>query len=98
MVPVGSPEFVAPVIKTDVVNPSHYSRLNPQPIDVSLAWYGPAYLRGTAIKYLARAGFKEGVDAIDDLRKAMDYIRREIDYIKSQREAPTVAEHSSIRP
>src|SRR5262245_9639321 len=70
-----------------VKSPSHYARLNPQPIKVSTAWFGPAYLRGTAIKYLARAGFKTGVDVLEDLQKAINYIQEEIDYIKEQRNA-----------
>lgn len=64
--------------KPDVVNsPAHYARLQPQPIEVIVAWK-LNYLRGTAIKYLARAGFKDGTDQVDDLRKAASFINREI--------------------
>ena len=33
---------------------------------------------GNAIKYLWRAGLKEGVDPVEDLRKAAWYVNREI--------------------
>jgi len=35
--------------------------------------------RGNAVKYLARAGRKQGQSAMDDLQKAAWYVQREID-------------------
>lgn len=75
-------EFKSVVPVPDPISPNHYVRLNPQPIDVSLSWFGAGYLRGTAIKYLARAGFKDGVDVIEDLQKAISYIEKEINHIR----------------
>lgn len=63
---------------TDTVNsPPHYARLTPQPIEVMASWNLPCF-PSMAIKYIARAGFKDGVDAITDYRKAISYLEREI--------------------
>lgn len=39
---------------------------------------GMSFCRGNAIKYLFRAGRKDGADELDDLRKAAVYVQREI--------------------
>lgn len=73
-------EFANPVHvpKSDTINsPAHYARLSPQPIEVMAAWNLPCF-PSMAIKYLARAGFKDGVDAITDYRKGISYLEREI--------------------
>src|SRR5215469_18149313 len=44
---------------------------------------------GNAIKYLWRAGLKEGVDPVEDLRKAAWYVNREIERL-SREEARAV--------
>ena len=76
--------YESPPTKPDtIINPSHYARLNPQPVQVSVNW-GLNYLRATALKYLARAGNKEGVDEIEDLRKAISFIEREIKRLKGE--------------
>lgn len=56
--------------------PKHYA-LTPEPIEVIESW-GLNFSRGNAVKYLARAGRKEGESEIKDLKKARDYIDREI--------------------
>ena len=67
-----------PGSKPDLVNaPAHYTRLNPQPIEVIEAW-GLDFSMGSALKYIARAGFKAGEDAATDLRKAVSFIQRRI--------------------
>lgn len=58
-------------------NPSHYTRMNPQPIDVIAAW-GLNFNLGNVIKYVVRAGHKSGAAFGDDLAKAADYLTREI--------------------
>lgn len=64
--------------KTDPVNsPPHYARLSPQPIEIMAAWNLPCF-PSMAIKYIARAGFKAGVDTITDYRKGISYLEREI--------------------
>lgn len=64
--------------KPDMVNsPSHYTRLDPQPIEVIEAW-NLDFFMGSAIKYIARAGFKSGEEAAVDLKKAVSFINRRI--------------------
>lgn len=58
----------------EVVNPSHYTRLNPQPIEVIEAW-GLNYNLGNALSYIARAGYKN--DKVEDLHKCAWYVLRE---------------------
>ena len=55
--------------------PTHYSRLDPQPIEVIEAW-NLGWNKSCVIKYVARAGHKE--DAVRDLKKAIWHLRREI--------------------
>jgi len=59
----------------DMVNhPKHYERLNPEPIDVMVAWFGSNCLAPQIIKYIARAGYKD--DIVQDLKKARFYLDR----------------------
>lgn len=53
----------------------HYQQLSPQPIEVIEAWNLPFHL-GCAVKYIARAGEKEGVSMQQDLEKAAWYLNR----------------------
>lgn len=48
------------------------------------AW-GLSWCRSNAIKYLCRAGHKEGNDELLDLEKAAEYIRREIGLVRQRR-------------
>lgn len=57
----------------DVVNPSHYSTLNPEPIVVITSW-GLDWPLSNVIKYLVRAGKKPGVSKRTDLLKAQTYL------------------------
>jgi hypothetical protein len=54
--------------------PDHYTRLNPEPTSVIIAWDLP-WCAANALKYLARYRYKGG---IEDLRKAKHYIEMEI--------------------
>lgn len=65
----------------DKTNPEHYTRLNPEPIEVIEAWE-LNYRLGNAVKYISRAGFKD--DRIIDLKKAIWYIQREIDQTEEE--------------
>ena len=60
--------------------PTHYAT-GVEPIDAMAVWMTreelTGFLRGNAIKYLARAG-KKG-PAIDDYKKALDYLERLIE-------------------
>lgn len=46
--------------------------------------YGLNFNRGSAVKYLARAG-KKG-DVIEDLKKAVNFIQREIEFLERNNE------------
>lgn len=63
------------------VGGDHYKRQAIQPWDAMAAWMTPeqfrGFLRGNAIKYLARAGHKG--DALEDLKKARHYLDKLIE-------------------
>ena len=67
--------------------PAHYTGLEIQPWDAMESWLTPeefaAFLRANAIKYLARAPHKGGVD---DYRKAIHYLEKLV-YVLSEAEA-----------
>jgi Protein of unknwon function (DUF3310) len=65
---------------SDKINPSHYRGFSngAEVIDIAERLN---FNRGTAIKYLARAGRKQGEAVIDDLKKARWYVDREIQRI-----------------
>lgn len=68
----------SPPPENDAVNhPAHYTS-HPSGIEVIeiVRWMG--YNRGNAVKYILRAGHKEGADEIEDLQKAAWYINDEI--------------------
>lgn len=61
----------------DVVNhPAHYTAYNG--IEVIQLTEQMNFCRGNAVKYIARAGFKNPDTEVEDLRKALWYIEREI--------------------
>ncbi|AXN51272.1 hypothetical protein DSM43518_04814 [Mycobacterium marinum] len=64
----------------DKINPSHYRGFSngAEVIDIAERLN---FNRGSAIKYLARAGRKQGEATIEDLKKARWYIDREINRI-----------------
>lgn len=56
------------------------------------AWWpvatGPGvFFLGNALKYIRRAGQKEGSDSIEDLRKAITYLQNELEAIERERNA-----------
>ena len=67
--------------------PAHYTGLEIQPWDAMESWLTPeefaGFLRGNAIKYLARAPHKGGVE---DYRKAIHYLEKPV-HVLSEREA-----------
>lgn len=80
--PPNDTEFLA-APPASITTQAHYATLKPEPIEVIEGW-GLGYVRGNAIKYLARAGKKDqSVEGtIKDLEKAITYIRREINTLK----------------
>lgn len=63
------------------INPTHYSRLNPEPKDVIRKW-NLNFNLGSAVKYIARCGYKDGSNPMEDLQKAKQFIDFEIEYLK----------------
>jgi hypothetical protein len=57
--------------------PKHYTTQTPEPIDAIAGW-GLSYNLGNVVKYVARAGKKDGVPATADLQKAIRYLAREL--------------------
>jgi hypothetical protein len=61
--------------------PKHYTDFPITPIDAIEVW-GVGFSIGNAIKYMARAGKKDGETTLDDLRKARWYLNREIERLE----------------
>ena len=58
--------------ENEVVHPSHYATLDPEPITFIR---DRDYLTGNALKHIFRAGHKDGADESVDMRKAAWYLR-----------------------
>jgi hypothetical protein len=67
-----------------VNHPSHYQHQGIEVIDLTEHMN---FCRGNAVKYLARAGFKNKATEIEDLKKAIWYINREIHRLAKMEEA-----------
>ena len=66
-------EYVENDMRENVVSrPSHYATLNPEPISFIR---DKNYLTGSALKYIFRAGHKDGADENVDMGKAAWYLR-----------------------
>jgi hypothetical protein len=62
---------------SDAVNPSHYQAGQLQAIDVIDNWQ-LGFNLGNVVKYVLRAGKKDGADYRTDLEKALWYLQREL--------------------
>lgn len=64
--------------REEVNHPSHYGGADNlyEAIKVIEAW-GLGFCLGNAVKYICRAGKKEGATSLTDLRKALWYLQRE---------------------
>lgn len=62
--------------------PSHYDNGKGYDVIDFCNDYKLNFNRGSAIKYLSRAGKKE--NEIEDLKKAIDFIQREIKYLENE--------------
>lgn len=72
----------------DPVNhPSHYGS-HPSGVECIVITEQYNFCVGNAIKYLWRAGLKDGVDPVEDLRKAAWYVQREIQRLTTSQTAP----------
>ena len=71
---------------------THHEQVRPRPLstgqDPNLGFTSADqdldFFLGNAIKYICRAGSKEGESEIDDLTKAAIYIRKKLELIASQ--------------
>lgn len=70
----------------DKTNPKHYrdAAITLEPIDLCELL---GFNLGNAVKYIVRAGHKDGESEVDDIMKAMFYLDREIDRVRKV-EAP----------
>jgi hypothetical protein len=70
---------------TDLVNhPPHYGS-HPSGVECIRIVEHYNFNVGNAIKYLWRAGLKDGVDPVEDLKKAAWYVNREIERLECLR-------------
>lgn len=67
-----------------MVRPPHYRFGKYEPVKVIQDW-GLSFCLGNVIKYLARAGRKEGNTKLQDLEKEKQYIEFEIEEIKVEK-------------
>lgn len=82
---------------SDQINPSHYKRF--PGVEVIQITRHLDFDSGNAVKYICRAGFKDGQDELVDLEKALWYLNDRIADVKRRREAdppvlPPVASQS----
>lgn len=69
----------------DVTNPHHYVDTKISPMDyIEAAGLARGFCLGCAIKYISRAGKKEGQSEAKDLGKANWYLNRWRDYLKNE--------------
>ena len=72
-------------MKNDPVNhPNHYCKGGIEVIEFIQAW-DFNFFRGSAIKYIARAGLKDKDKEVEDLNKAIWLINKEIVRIESEK-------------
>jgi len=68
-----------------VAHPDHYQMGGIEVIDAIEAWgFGEGFNKGNAIKYIARAGRKDPLKEVEDLKKARQYIDFEIARLEGQ--------------
>jgi hypothetical protein len=71
------PEDIEPETETPPQTESYYGKKGMQPIDLIEAQELNFNL-GNVVKYVCRAGKKDGNTTLQDLQKALDYLTREI--------------------
>ena len=71
----------------NVEHPDHYNAGGIEVIKAIEAWgFGEGFNKGNAIKYIVRAGKKDPLREVEDLKKARQYIDFEIERLE-RREA-----------
>lgn len=69
----------------NIKEPSHYVGAAIEPIQFTQS-QGFNFCLGNVVKYITRAGKKEGCSALEDLKKARQYLDLEIQFRESQEE------------
>lgn len=77
----GAPSGIQAAVDS-VNHPPHYNRF---PVEVIEITEQLPFNQGNVVKYVARAGFKAGVDELEDLNKAAWYLSRAIEKLKKER-------------
>lgn len=72
-------------MENNPIRPNHYNAGVYEAINVIEAW-GSDFCLGNALKYICRAGKKQGNTAEQDLRKAMYYLERKIEMLNKQKQ------------
>lgn len=73
----------------DVTRPQYYTEVGIEPIKF-INSHNLNFNLGNVVKYVARAGYKPGEDALKDLAKAEQYIKFEIERVLKQSEPEKV--------
>ena len=69
-----------------IEHPAHYNTGSIEVWDATDEWgLGKGFNRGSAIKYIARAGEKPGSDELEDLKKAAAFLQHEIERMTRER-------------
>lgn len=80
-------------------HPPHYNQGKIEVIDfIEDQGLSHGFCLGNAIKYITRAGAKDGVDPVVDLEKAVWYLKREIEIIKAEREDREPVRPNAMNP
>ena len=66
-----------------IVQPSHYERYKIEPINFIML-NDLSFWVGNVVKYVVRAGYKEGVDEVTDLLKARRYIDMRLNQLEEK--------------
>jgi len=64
-----------------VENPKHYTRGKIEVLDF-IEDQGLDYHKGNAVKYICRAGYKDGCSELQDIEKAITYLRRKAELLR----------------
>ena len=78
--------------KKDAVNPAHYRDLGSYSALHVVEKWSLGYHLGNALKYIQRAGKKEGATELTDLRKARWYLQRHLHLLDPENEVDPAAE------
>lgn len=77
------PQIKETNVENPVLKPNHYERYEIEPINFIMLNDMPFWM-GNIIKYVARAGFKDGVSEETDLLKARRYIDMRLNQIEGK--------------